>query len=111
MNYSRLIIHLVIVLLFTFSCKTFHKEVKEDIVSKEDSDNFFEVDNKKLDSNYIKAGCVITDSIKNQIPDETVAKPNKKITEKIIKNNLLITKIIHTITPVSTLDFIGSNQV
>ena len=43
--------------------------------------------------------------------DETVAKPNKKITEKIIKNNLLITKIIHTITPVSTLDFIGSNQV
>ena len=69
MNYFRLIIHLVIVLLFTFSCKTFHKEVKEDIVSKEDSDTFFEVDNKKLDSNYIKAGCAITDSIKNQIPD------------------------------------------
>lgn len=69
MNYFKLIIHLVIVLLFTFSCKTFHKEVKEDIVSKEDSDTFFEVDNKKLDSNYIKAGCAITDSIKNQIPD------------------------------------------
>ena len=69
MNYFRLIIHLVIVLLFTFSCKTFHKEVKEDIVSKEDSDTFFEIDNKKLDSNYIKAGCAITDSIKNQIPD------------------------------------------
>jgi hypothetical protein len=69
MNYFKLIIHLVIVLLFTFSCKTFHKEVKEDIVSKEDSNTFFEVDNKKLDSNYIKAGCAITDSIKNQIPD------------------------------------------
>jgi hypothetical protein len=31
MNYFKLIIHLVIVLLFTFSCKTFHKEVKEEI--------------------------------------------------------------------------------
>jgi hypothetical protein len=69
MNYFKLIIHLVIVLLFTFSCKTFHEEVKEDIVSKEDSGTFFEVDNQKLDSNYIKAGCAITDSIKNQIPD------------------------------------------
>jgi len=69
MNYFKLIIHLVVVLLFTFSCKTIHKEDKKDIASKEDSDSFFEVDNKKLDSNYIKAGCAITDSIKNQIPD------------------------------------------
>lgn len=69
MNYFKLIIHLVIVLLFTFSCKAIHKEDKKDIVSKENSDTFSEVDNKKLDSNYIKAGCAITDSIKNQIPD------------------------------------------
>ena len=69
MKYFKLITHLVIILLFTFSCKAIYKVDKKEIVSKEDSDIFFEVDNKKLGSNYIKDGCAITDSIKNQIPD------------------------------------------
>jgi len=59
MNYFKTIFHLVVVLLFTFSCKAFYDEAKEDIVDKEDSEIFFEVDNKKLDSNYIKDGFAI----------------------------------------------------
>jgi hypothetical protein len=74
MNYFKLIIHLVISLPLTFSCQAIlredkKREDKKDIVSKEDSDNLFEVNNEKLASNHIKAGCAITDSIKNQIPD------------------------------------------
>jgi len=55
--------------LITFSCKTSYKEDNKDLISKKDSDILIELGDTKLDSNYIKAGCAITDSIKNQIPD------------------------------------------
>jgi len=69
MNYFRLIIHLVIVLLFTFSCKTPQEGIKKDIAGKEDSNVIFETGNKRLDQEYIKSGCAVTDSVKNQIAD------------------------------------------
>ncbi len=69
MNRFKLIIHLVIVLLFTFSCKTPQEGIKKDIAGKEDSNVIFETGNKRLDHEYIKSGCAVTDSVKNQIAD------------------------------------------
>jgi hypothetical protein len=68
MNYFKLITHLSLILLFTFSCKTLQNnkalEVKENADVEKSLDLSFETDNKKFDSSYIKSGCQIINSNK-----------------------------------------------
>ncbi|OFW80272.1 MAG: hypothetical protein A2887_06040 [Alphaproteobacteria bacterium RIFCSPLOWO2_01_FULL_40_26] len=68
MNHHKLIIRLsLIFLLPIFSCSSKAKKIEEK-TSAEAPIFSFEIDNKKLDLNYIKAGCDAVNSIQDQIP-------------------------------------------